>query len=234
VAVFEPIHNRPQSLTEQVYDTIREAIVARRLAPGDRVSEASLATQLAVSKTPVREALLQLEYIGLIEPDGRRGGRIVTPSRESIKAAYEIRIGLEVQATRLVAERGDAADVAIARGHARTCLEFAQLGDRDGFRQFDRKFHFALATATGNALLVRFVRDAFDLTWALRRRDVPVASASQECARQHLHVLEAVDAGDVDRAEKAMRGHIQKVEGLVLDAFDQGSVDVEQTSAFSG
>jgi len=229
MTILEPIHNRPESLTERVYDSIREAIVSRKLAPGDRVTEAKLAEQLQVSKTPVREALLQLEYIGLIESDGRRGGRIVTPSRDSIRSAYEIRTGLEAQAARIAAERGDPDLVDAAGSHAKSCLARAKKGDQPGFRKFDRKFHLALSTATGNPLLARFVHDAFDLTWALRRRDVPVATDSLECAKQHLHIIEAVESHGADEADAAMRQHIGKVQALVVAAFDEGKVPAHKS-----
>ncbi|HEY1347140.1 MAG TPA: GntR family transcriptional regulator, partial [Streptosporangiaceae bacterium] len=74
-----PLTDKPESLTQIVYQTLRDAIISKRLLPGERVSEASLARQLRVSKTPVREALLRLQAIGLVEADGARGGRIVRP-----------------------------------------------------------------------------------------------------------------------------------------------------------
>src|ERR1043166_7375335 len=69
-----PLTEKPESLTQLVYQALRDAIISKRLPPGERVSEASLARQLRVSKTPVREALLRLHAIGLVEADGGRGG----------------------------------------------------------------------------------------------------------------------------------------------------------------
>lgn len=65
--------HKPESLADVVYETIREAIINRVIPPGSRLTEAALADQLNVSKTPVREALLKLRQIGLVEPSGRRG-----------------------------------------------------------------------------------------------------------------------------------------------------------------
>jgi GntR family transcriptional regulator, rspAB operon transcriptional repressor len=220
MAQLERINSRPESLSERVYDTIREAIVSQKLSPGDRIVEATLAQQLGVSKTPVREALLRLMHIGLVESDGNRGGRVAASSRETVWAAYEFRTALEVQSARIVAARSPAEGVAPFRGYASRCLQRAEAGDDNGFRTFDRKFHLTLAEATGNSLLKRFVRDSFDLTWALRRRDVPAANDSLECARQHLQVVQAIDDGDVERAGSAMRQHIEKVQALVVAAFD--------------
>lgn len=223
MATFEPIQTRPQSLSEQVYESIREAIISRRLAPGDRVTEAKLAGELAVSKTPVREALLRLEYIGLIEADGLRGGRIARSSGGAIRRAYEIRAGVECQAARIVAQSGTSEDIANLRELAEACLSYAKMADRAGFREYDRRLHLALAEGTGNPLLARMVHDSFDLTWILRQRDVPIASGSLECAQQHLEIVRALENHDPEQADRAMRAHINKVETLVFVAIDNAA-----------
>ena len=221
MAQLERINSRRESLTERVYEAVREAIVNRQLQPGDRIVEATLAQQLGVSKTPVREALLQLMHIGLVVADGSRGGRVAPSSRETVWAAYEFRTALEVQSARIVAARQPPEAIAPFRHYARHCLERAEAKDHEGFRIFDRKFHLTLAEATGNTLLKRHVRDALDLTWTLRRRDVPAANDSIECARQHLQVVQAIDEGDVEEAGAAMRRHIENVQALVIAAFDE-------------
>jgi DNA-binding GntR family transcriptional regulator len=219
VTILKPIASRPASLTEMVQDAIREAIISRSLQPGDRITEAALAKQLEVSKTPVREALLKLEYIGLIESDGGRGGRIITPTLESIRAAYEVRIGLEVQGVRLIAVRSDRSAVDEAREFADSCLAAAETGDRGEFRDFDRRFHLSLAKATENPLLERLIHDAFDLTWTLRDTEVPIMDDSLLCAQQHIKAMEAIEAGSPDDAETEMREHIQTVLDLVIAEF---------------
>lgn len=217
---LDPIATRPDSLAEMVYAAIREAIVTRRMAPGEQLTESSIATQLQVSKTPVREALLKLEYVGMIETGDWRGLRVVMPSRDAIRRAYEVRMGLELQAVRILAEGDVDADLDTIRAIAEECFGAAEACDREGFRTGDRRFHLTLAEATENPLLKRFIRDSFDLTWALRRRDVPDPDGSLECAAQHLTIVDALLAGDAAGAETAMRKHLQKVKHLVLSAFD--------------
>jgi DNA-binding GntR family transcriptional regulator len=220
VTVLKPIASRPASLTEIVQGAIREAIISHTLSPGDRVTEGGLAKQLAVSKTPVREALLKLEYIGLIESDGGRGGRIITPSVETIRSAYEVRIGLEVQAVRILAERHDPLGLSEARGHAESCLVAAEADDQTSFRDSDRSFHFAIGVATGNSVLSRLVRDSFDVTWTLGGRDLAATSNAVDSAREHLRAMTAIESGAVAEAEKAMRDHVDRVQALVLAAFE--------------
>ena len=135
------LEHKPESLTDVVYEKIRDAIINRVIPPGSRVTEAALAEQLNVSKTPVREALLKLRQIGLIEPTGRRGGRVTLPSRSSIQHAYEARQALESFAAEIVAERGSDADVTLIGEAARRCLAAAEAGDLQGFRRWDLAFH---------------------------------------------------------------------------------------------
>lgn len=216
---LSPLNSKPESLTEMVYDAIRQAIIDCELEPGQSISEASLAKELGVSKTPVREALLELEYIGLIEPDGRRGGRIAAPSEESLRNAYEVREGLERQAAQLAARRASEDNLERMSALADTSVERAEDLDVEGFRTLDRQFHFAVASATDNAALSRLVRDAYDLTWTLRRRDTPITDDSIACAHQHRAIANAMTARDEDGAGEAMYAHISKVAQMVMDAF---------------
>ena len=220
MSVLDKISDRPLSLTDRVYAAVRDAIVANRFAEGQRLTEAGLARELGVSKTPVREALLRLEYVGLIRSGGPGGGQqVVTASKEAIISAYEVRAGLEVQVARAAAERGDAMLVAQARLHAEEAKAAVEEHDRSGFKTGDQNFHLTLSQATQNHLLARFTRDAYDLTSALRQRDVPDAPFSLEGAENHLDVGEAVERGDADTAGSLMRQHIVTVRDRVLRAF---------------
>jgi GntR family transcriptional regulator, rspAB operon transcriptional repressor len=213
---------KPESLTDSVYDAIREAIVNRAIKPGARLTEAGLAQQLGVSKTPVREALLKLRQIGLIEPAGRRGGRVTTPSLTSIRHAYETREALETQAAALAARRAPAEAIQKITDAADACLAHALDGDLAGFRHWDGVFHQELAEACGNPQLLELVEDALARIVTLRRRDVPQAEASVDCARAHVEIAKAVAARDADAAFVAMRAHVRQVEGYVLASLDDG------------
>ncbi|MEQ3553474.1 GntR family transcriptional regulator [Pseudonocardia nematodicida] len=216
---MQPIPERPQRLTETVYTRIREAIVASELSPGAAVTEAGLAEQLAVSKTPVREALVRLAYVGFVVPEGRRGLNVVSPSLESIRSAYEVRIALEAQAVRLAAERRTEAEADEVARLAQESLDAVGQGDRPAFRALDRTFHLAIASATHNPRLANVVADYVDLANTLRRRDAPQVDNSRECAGHHVRIAEAVTVHDPDAAERTLRLHLSKVQALVEDGF---------------
>jgi DNA-binding GntR family transcriptional regulator len=217
------LEHKPESLTDVVYEAIRDAIINRVIPPGSRLTEAALAAQLNVSKTPVREALLKLRQIGLVEPSGRRGGRVTLPSRSLIQHAYEARRGLESFAAEIVAERGSDDDIQLIRDAASRCLAAAQAEDLPGFRQWDFRFHQKIGEATGNPRLCELMNDSFAVVMALRRRDVPQAVGSIACARAHVRIAKAIARRDPDGARKAMREHVHQVEGYVLASLDEDS-----------
>jgi GntR family transcriptional regulator, rspAB operon transcriptional repressor len=211
--------SRPDSLSEVVYETIRDAIVNRTIPPGARVTESGLATELNVSKTPVREALLKLREIGLIEPHGARGGRIVLPSPIAVRNAYEVRLALESFAAQTAAVRRDERSREEIETAARTCLARAQAGDLEGFKALDGEFHRAVVDATGNPRLASMVADTTALVTALRRRDVPRAQASVACAQAHIRISDAIALGDGATASAEMAEHVREVERYVVAAM---------------
>jgi DNA-binding GntR family transcriptional regulator len=212
---------RPDSLTDAVYEAIRRGIIDRRLPPGAPVTEAALAAQLGVSKTPVREALLRLKDAGVIEPNGRRGGRVVQRSEAAIRRAYEVREALESYAAGRAAERADAAAVAGLRELAERSREHARANDVPAFVEVDGSFHAAIGAAAANPLLGRMLDDALTLAMTLRRRDRPRSTASTACADAHVRIAAAIAGRDAAAAEREMRAHIAFVAALVLSSPDQ-------------
>jgi GntR family transcriptional regulator, rspAB operon transcriptional repressor len=215
-----PLDTRRQSLTDMVYDSIRGSIVEKRLSPGTVVPEASLAARLQVSKTPVREALLRLQSIGLVESDGGRGLRVVSPSEAAIQEAYEVRVVLEQGLCRRAAERAGRTECEEILGAAKRSLECAKAGDvREGFRSWDKVFHRAVAVAAGNPRLAKLSEDAAALASVLRERDVPDVQDAIRCGRQHIDIAKAIAAGDPNGAAAASDVHVNDVKNMVLKAF---------------
>jgi len=210
VVPLQPVEMRPGSLTDIAFDRIREAIVNRSLLPGARVSESMLAGMLHVSKTPVREALLRLCYIGLVEPSGR-GLRVVMPNREIIQEVYELRSGIEADGAMRAARRADAFQRKLIAESAELSLERAKLRDSRGFAEWDTKFHLAVAEGTGNKLQAQLIENAVILAFALRSRDVITIDDSAKCGADHVHIAEAIAAGAEADAQHLMYEHIIEV-----------------------
>jgi DNA-binding GntR family transcriptional regulator len=216
---LEPVNVRPGSLTEIVFDKLRDAIVSKELSPGSRVSESMLAGMLNVSKTPVREALLRLCYMGLVEPTGR-GLRVVQPNREIIRDAYELRSSLEASAAMSAARRAEGDHRRMIAEAARSSLEHAQAADASGFAEWDLKFHLAVADASRNQLLAKAVKDSVMLAFTLRSRDVPTVDDSIRYGSQHVDIARAINDGDAEQASELMCRHITEVMEHVLSFAD--------------
>jgi DNA-binding GntR family transcriptional regulator len=213
---------RPQTLTDLVHTWLRDAIVNGVLAPGQRVTEASVAEQLGVSKTPVREGLLRLREIGLLEDDGRRGYRIVRATRSAIDQAYEIRELLEPFTARVAAERADARAVDAITAAARRTRDAVTTGETDEWvhKDADQAFHEEIARVCGNVRIMKAITDA----GAVVRATVPgVEDASElllRSADEHFVVVDAIAAHKPGAAATAMKQHLTRVRAALVEYFD--------------
>lgn len=205
-----------------VFAAIRDKIVDASLPPGSSVSEASLAAQLEVSKTPVREALLRLRHIGLVEPGGR-GLRVVQPSISGIRDAFEFRAGIEAMAGRLAANRATPEQHETIMALARDSLDAAAAGRGDAFLTSDHEFHMAIARAARNGVLMESIENSFVLTRALRKRDVKAMRDFVPDAHEHVGIAEVIRAGSPELAASRLAEHIHRIMLNILDIHPQAA-----------
>lgn len=212
-----------ESLTEKVFVALQDAIVSGELQSGDRVTEAGLATRLRVSKTPVREALLRLQHMGLVQVDGRRSGHIVKQTPGSISHAYEVREALEGVGARLACSRASASERDAIADSAEASLRAALEGNYAVYRSWGMRFHNEVMVAAGNPRLRDLAHNAAVLSWALRHREDPLGDDAIECAKHHVDIAEAIGLDHADVAEDTMRRHIVKIADMQLDALTVAS-----------
>lgn len=215
------IGDRPQLLADKVYATIRQAIIDGVIAPGERVTESSLAERLSVSKTPVREALLELRRVGLIVDWGRRGGQVIMPSREAFQEVSEAREAIEVLISANAALRTSPAEKRAITDAAERSLEIARKGDIEGFNDINVEFHALIAKGARNARLLHMLRDLFDLSSLLRLRDLPPMHDLVKYAGDHIVIAELIAKGDANGAAEAAREHVLYTRMENLQAFDR-------------
>ena len=210
---------RNENLSHLVYESIRDAIINRSLPPGARLTETKLAEELNVSKTPVREALVKLREVGLIEPAGRRAERVIRPSRKTLEDAYDVRESLEVFASRRAAERATVDQAGVIREAAETSLAGAREGDLARFGAADVAFHHAITSVAENRRLAELLDNAFALIVALRSRDLPTGDVDRMRTGARRDRLGDRDARPAE-AETSMRDHITHVRGFVIAQID--------------
>ncbi len=189
------------------YERLLSEIAAGALQPGDRLTETDLADRLQISRTPVREAIRQLEADGLVTHKPRVGAAVRTLDYSEVMELYDMRAVLEGAAASLAARA--ASDIEIAELEAIN----AELADAttDGQRAFqlNRHFHAALLDAARNRFLAKSVSTMQKTLMILGPSTLQESARVQEAVTEHSAVLEALRARDGDSAEAAMRAHIK-------------------------
>lgn len=214
-------------LTQRAYHEIRAAILDKRLAPGSLTSVRALSEALGISRTPVREALVELANDRLVSFERNRGVRITETQRHDIEEIFELRLLIEVPAVRSAMARAGADLIPELRA---TLQEMrVSLGDEATFMHHDWLFHRALLAATGNERLVAFVES---LRHQTRMRGISTVGRSrplEAIVAEHERILAAVEAGDADAAVAAMSGHLTETRDLLLAQEPPESLKEETT-----
>ena len=210
---------RPPLVREAAYEKLKRALTEGHLPPGARLSEPELAELLGVSRTPVREALMRLAQEGLVELLPGRGARVRELTPEEVHEVYVVRAALEAEAARLAATRHAPDDLA-ALAAAQAELEALPPEDVAAQTAADARFHAALVAASGNRELERLFHQ-LDAKLALARRYSSDENQSPKTLAEHRAILEAILAGDPDRAAAAARAHIERFERLVAARLER-------------
>lgn len=197
--------------TETLISTILNWIDIGRLNPGDMIDDAVLAEEFAVSRTPVREALLQLEAMGLIRRLPRKGATVFRPTLEEFLAILEVHAKLEGQAAGLAARRLSTSWAAALEAAVQACETFAaEKGDADpdAYYQLNLRFHECVALAAGNPFLTEMIKTNARKLLAYYRARYRYAGAIATSAREHRAIATLIFARNADAAEALMQRHV--------------------------
>lgn len=211
------------SLAQQVAEALFRRLVNGDLQPGDHLGEIELAEELQVSRTPVREAILHLAALGLLQRDTHRGSRVAQPSVRELVQVYEVRESLEGLAARLFAERADP----LQRQElfqTRRELELARSrGDARGVRVLDFNLHRQIIRGGNNKYLgsAGYAESLMLLAYLVRDRSLEsVPGAAPLPTDPHVALMAAIEACDGDAAETAMREHIHGTRMMLRAVMD--------------
>ena len=210
---FRPFDRSSQRLADFVYHQLLDAIAAGQVAPGVRLVQGTLADQMNVSRTPVREALLRLERENILKSVDRGGFVVRTTTGKEARQIYQVRQAIEGYAARMVAESDDPGASAERLHTLVAATEVWGDSIREAFRRNDA-LHRGVVQATGNAVLV----EAFDIVWARAQSFVMYATLmtvnpdTVEPGAGHRDIVDAIAAGDGHKAQEMMIAHI--VHGL--------------------
>ena len=200
--------DRARQAAPQVFERLRNAIIALELPPGAPLSRAELAGQFGVSSTPVRDALMRLEEEGLVDVFPQHATVVSRIDISRAEQAHFLRQALELEIVRLLAAGRDAALV-VRLDHAIALQQqFAKAGDFEAFMAADNDFHAQLYAAAGKQDLWTLVRSRSGHIDRLRRLHLPSPGKAQNIVRHHKLITRAIEAGDADAAQQHLRKHL--------------------------
>jgi len=204
---LEPI--RRLSKAQEVLVRLRDSIRAGDLAPGTPLVEARIAKQLNVSQVPVREALLQLEHLGLVVRVADRGTTVTRLTRAEILEIIEVRRHLEELAFELAAKRMSAAVEAELRGHLAQMERLVAEGDVFGVAEEDFLFHKTVWRASGNTVLSQTLERLCTAMYAFVSLKRSTAGEEiKSSVELHGKLLDLLLAGEVNQLLAGVREHL--------------------------
>ncbi len=201
----------PPSRAEEVYTQLKSDIADFRLVPGDRFSEHDICDRLAVSRTPVRQALFRLQQEGLVEVMFRSGWRVLPFDFDKFDQLYDLRMVLETTAAQRLCQQEAGESSPLLQDLKERWLVPASERSDDATQvaAWDEAFHETLVKAAGNAEMARVHHDVTERIRIIRRLDFLKQMRIDATFDEHAKILRAIIARKADRAELLLRSHIQ-------------------------
>src|SRR6202011_1975229 len=195
---------------DRAYTALRDVIVSLNVydEPGDvRLDERQLAQDLGVSRTPVREAMAQLEREGFIRSVPRRGVYVVRKTKREVIELITAWAALESMAARLITESASDEDIASLRRMFATFENGAVRAHLDEYSEINIGFHQTIIRMSGNSMLINLAENLFTHMRMIRRKTIGEKDRPDRSIRDHMHIIEALEARDTLRAETLVRDH---------------------------
>ncbi|MBN1555262.1 MAG: GntR family transcriptional regulator [Phycisphaerae bacterium] len=226
MAAIQEDNRKSGNARHLVRDAVQTMILEGQKKPGTKLTQPSLAKQFGVAQGVVREALLELQSLGLVESIDNRGMFVTGMSMEKLLESWDVREMHEGLIARLCCDHITRAQIQELRAMAEKIFLLGDEGNLDEMGKLDRKWHHALLEVSGNSMLKRLADNYRVLGKVVRANRDPRAVWSE-----HMSILDAVEQGDSEQAEFRMRQHIragrlaiekQIIEGSFVPQWVQG------------
>lgn len=204
------------SLHVQLVDVLRKAIITGQLEPGERYSVEKLADTFKVSRTPVREALLTLAGQGMVKFERNRGVVIQRTTIHELGEVFQLRLLLEVPATRYATERMTPERLEELQQALRRMHEAAAADDIETMWLNDRLFHRLILAGTGNERLVMTIEGLRDLARTIGMTTADRSRSRERVVAEHDDIMDPIVLGDSRAAADAMYTHIRNTAELLI------------------
>jgi len=194
------------NLSQLIRDQLLDRIMRGELIPGNRLIELKIAAEYSTSQAPVREALRELEAMGVIETLPNKGARVRTITNKELGELYDVRAQLESYATQLVTEQGAPLKSKL-KDVVRAMRKAARASDSIAFASHNSHFHRIIVESSGNSVLLELWE-----TLNVQARTMTNVTRSKrnliDLADSHLAIIEAISAGNPSSANRVARDHV--------------------------
>ena len=201
---------------DRAVENIRERILAGDLTGGDRLGEVELATELGMSRTPVRQALLRLAAEGLVEVTPNRGARVLVRSDRELEHVFVLRARLEGLAARQSAELATDAQIDMLDDLAQQIGIYAEKRDLSTVSVLNSQFHGLLIEIANSATLARSVAGLMHASVLARTQNSFDDAAQRRSVAHHIEIVAALRAHDGEWAESVMHAHLLSARASLL------------------
>ncbi|MDR6214858.1 GntR family transcriptional regulator [Paracidovorax wautersii] len=205
------------SLYDQAAERLREQIFSGALSPGSFLDEAALCERLAISRTPLREALKVLVAEGLLRHEPRRGCFVAEITERDVDEIFPVIALLEGRAAYEATERAGSADIAALEVLHERLRSHAAAGRIDAYYEANYAIHEAFITLADNRWLAQVIGDLRKILRLARHQTLHVPGRLQQSLGEHLAIFDALQRKDCAAAEQAMRNHLMAQRNALRD-----------------
>ena len=207
-------------LRDIVFKTLREAIITGNLKPGERLMEIKLASELGVSRTPVREAIRKLEQEGLVEMRVRKGAVVAPINEKDLREVLEIRKALESLACQLACAKSTPEKVKNLRAINKVIARAVRDDDIQTIADKDVEFHDAINAMTENGHITGILKQLKEHIFRYRLEFIREMDDRNRIVEEHSRIVDAIAAKDAEAASREIEAHIDEQERYIISRLN--------------
>ena len=201
---------QPESLARMAYEAIRQSILSGQWQIGELYNEKAIAADLGISRTPVREALLELASQDLIIFMPRRGLMLNRFTRRDVDEIFELRKAIELASVEKIANTSPLPDLLAIEESLLEQRKAVNQKDYMAFIEADRKFHTSFTTLTNNSRMISIVENIRDMIQVMGIKALSLEGRAVKVIEEHQAIFKAVKEGHVKKARNFMAYHLDQ------------------------
>jgi DNA-binding GntR family transcriptional regulator len=209
--IYQPDSSDKSSLRGKVFNAVRESILEGKYKAGDVLRETVIANELNVSRTPVREAIRQLELEGLVQSIPNKETIVAGVSKEDVQDIFMIRNKLEGLAGRRAAERITQEEIEQMEEVLALTAFYIAKNDIDHINELDHKFHDIIYKATKSKILKHMLSDFHSYVQNTRKESIATPGRAKRLLEEHTGIYDAIRERNAEKVEMLITKHVQNV-----------------------